>query len=359
MLSKYLPSDSIYYAREKLRTCHYLLDYALHKKFHTDALKTVMQRPVRLGIETTNICNANCIFCAYRYQTRKKEIMDIDVYKKTIRDYVAIGGGPIELTPIVGDPLIDSSLIERLHFTSRFTEINEILFYSNAILFDNFDMNTILKSGITEICISTTGFDEAMFTRVYRSKLYSRTFNNILNLLKLNEKLNYPVKVKIYIRGDLSQDALMKFPDFKQIESYRCEIIFTYFYDDWGGIIKQTDLSNEMKIIPHIDKSGPCKLLAFYPKVLVDGTVTACGCRDYNGDSELVLGNIKENSLFEIWTNGKVDQIYNRFYTKNYPQICRNCNQYRSINHFLASKSGKKIIIDTQKRIRQAKLFSD
>jgi len=149
----------------------------------------------------------------------------------------------------------------------------------------------------------------------------------------------------------------MKFPDFKKIASYRCKIIFTYFYDDWGGVVRQDDLQNEMRLLPPINKNGPCKLLAFYPKVLVNGTITACGCRDYNGDSELILGNIKENSLFEIWSNGKLVNIYNRFKNKNYPDICKNCNQYRSIKYYFSSKSGRRGIADIQKRIKKSDLF--
>ena len=42
--------------------------------------------PSHLAIETTNICNSTCKFCPSIKQTRKKGVMDFDLFKKIIDD---------------------------------------------------------------------------------------------------------------------------------------------------------------------------------------------------------------------------------------------------------------------------------
>ncbi len=59
---------------------------------HTAALRRTGNRPPLLSIETTNACNARCVFCGYRFMQRPKSIMDMDLYKKVVNDYAECGG---------------------------------------------------------------------------------------------------------------------------------------------------------------------------------------------------------------------------------------------------------------------------
>jgi len=163
IISTYLPGNIIYSVRDSMLNWKYLLAYSFNKKWFDKAFESVMLRPIRIGIETSNYCNANCVFCAYQHQTRKKEVMSIELYKKLMKDYALMGGGPIELTPIVGDSLIDEYFLERIDIASTFSEIDDIIFYTNAIILDKFDINRILRSGVRQISISTTGFDKDMY----------------------------------------------------------------------------------------------------------------------------------------------------------------------------------------------------
>ena len=93
--------------------------------------KDLLNKFLGLNIETINICNANCTFCAYQYQTRDTGTMDMDLFKKIIHEYVEIGGGDLGLGPTVGDPLADKYIIERIKFARTFNRINNIGFLYN------------------------------------------------------------------------------------------------------------------------------------------------------------------------------------------------------------------------------------
>ena len=68
-----------------------------------------------LSIETTNICNANCIFCAYQYQSRPTGLMDMDLFEKVVEQYAQNNVGNVNLTPTVGEPLADKYLLKELN----------------------------------------------------------------------------------------------------------------------------------------------------------------------------------------------------------------------------------------------------
>src|SRR5437879_12643984 len=74
-------------------------------------LEAMAVRPFELHLELTNLCNANCIFCPYQFQKREIQFMSDIVFEKAVADYIAIGGGSVGLTPIVGDSLIESKFL--------------------------------------------------------------------------------------------------------------------------------------------------------------------------------------------------------------------------------------------------------
>jgi radical SAM protein with 4Fe4S-binding SPASM domain len=62
--------------------------------------------------------------------------------------------------------------------------------------------------------------------------------------------------------------------------------------------------------------------------------MTLCGCRDLNGDSELVLGNIKDKSILEMWHDPRFKSIRSGFYLSEYPKICQACSFYNDLSYF-------------------------
>src|SRR5918996_37820 len=149
-------------------------------------------RPFELHFELTNLCNANCVFCPYQFQTREVEFMPDEVFTKAVNDFLTIGGGSVGLTPIVGDALIDPKFLERVKYLRSFAAIDRIWVTTNGILLDRHGIDEVLASGLTSITISTAGFDEEMYERVYRSKSYRRFRRNVLALVEQNAKRSDP-----------------------------------------------------------------------------------------------------------------------------------------------------------------------
>jgi MoaA/NifB/PqqE/SkfB family radical SAM enzyme len=68
----------------------------------------------------TNICNAKCTFCAYpkvvANKTLQTGVMSFEVFKKAVDEWAALGGQSLDLTPVVGDPLVDPGILDKVDY---------------------------------------------------------------------------------------------------------------------------------------------------------------------------------------------------------------------------------------------------
>ncbi len=298
-------------------------------------LQQLEKRPWNLHIETTNICNAKCIFCAYQYQARPKMVMTDAVYLKALDDYCSIGGGELMLQSCVGDPLLDPRIVERIKEARSRPEITKIATITNGIHLDKVGIERLLQSGITDLMISTGPWEEKLYRLIYRSKEYHRVRKNVTQLLKMNADGGEPVRIKISFRTNLSMKKTLELPDYQAIRKYPHEIEFNTDFDTWLGEIGQKDLIYGMHIRPlsRLEKE-PCFWFYDGPIVFVDGKVGLCGCRDFNAKSELIVGNIQESHLLDLWQSESTKRLRNYFIKGNFPEICRKCTTYANLDFY-------------------------
>ncbi|MFQ5964069.1 MAG: radical SAM protein [Candidatus Scalinduaceae bacterium] len=302
-------------------------------------LQHIEVRPWNLHIEPTNICNAKCIFCAYKFQTRPKIVMSDAVYFKALDDYCSIGGGELRLHTCVGDPLLDPKLIERIKVARSRSEITKITTITNGINLDKVGIEGLLQSGITDINISTGPWDEKLYQSIYRSKEYHRVNQNVTQLLKINADTGRPVRIKISFRSNMSMKKTLELPDYQAIREYPHEIEFNTDFDTWLGEIGQKDLLDGMHIRPlSILEKEPCYLLYDGPTVFADGKVGLCGCRDINAQSELIIGNILESHFLELWSSEATKRLRYRFAEGDFPEICRKCTLYTNLDLYRSKR---------------------
>lgn len=300
------------------------------------------ETPAELVIETTNICNANCIFCGYQYQDlfrQQKGVMTEEVFEKALHDFSAMGGEAIDFTPLVGDAFVDPNIIARIR---RAKELGfRVFFYTNGILLNRIDQEEFLRTGVDLIMISTAPLDPESHEQIYRTKKYDELLQGVHRLLKLRSDLGIEVEFNINFRAHISLAETLAKPDFreyvlpylteKEIESIN---ILVRRYDSWGGLIKEDEMLGEMRLArPPKLKSRPCDW-TFGMMVLYDGSVRACSCRftgsnAADADDGLLVGDIKQESLAEIWQGERIRQLRRRFGAKDLPQVCQSCSMYR------------------------------
>jgi radical SAM protein with 4Fe4S-binding SPASM domain len=311
-------------------------------------LTAMALRPFELHLELTNLCNANCVFCPYQFQTREIEFMTDDVFSKAVSDFISIGGGSVGLTPIVGDALIDPKFLERVRYLRSQPSIDRIFLATNAILLDKHGIAEVLASGITNITISTAGFDKNMYERVYRSQSYERMRRNVLELVRQNAEHDNPVHVTVGLRADRPLDEVMRDPDFQPILQYKPAVDFTWSFTSASGRITREMLPSAMKLRVVRSRKETCVQLYNGPIILPDGTVMACSCvASMDAIPDLGIGNIMEAALLEIWTSSRMKSLRSSFFKDgDLNATCADCDMYRDLELYRTSEGRKRAEIN-------------
>ena len=302
---------------------------------HLGAISTMV-------IGVTNICNARCVFCAYPRAMDSKDlkggVMPLPLFKKIVDEWVTLGGTQIDLTHTVGDPLVDPGLLDKVNYAIQEAGIKSLSFTTNGILLNRNDTyRRLIDAGVTGIYISTSGTEKESYEKVYGVKHYDEMLSGVHNLLKYNRSQGEPTHIAIRFRNSQKPSDIIRSQDFirmfKPYFSAKVRCNFTADFDNWGGMIKQDELLGSMKLRRPPERVDlPCRFL-FSFMVRYDGSVRLCGCRFNRSDmDDMVVGNIRENSLIEISKNSKAWEIIKGFYAGRRPDTCLGCSLYHPIN---------------------------
>ena len=304
-----------------------------------ETLDAMALRPYELHLELTNLCNANCVFCPYQFQEREATFMPDEIFRKAVDDFVACGGGSVGLTPIVGDALIHPDFVARVRYLRSLPAIDRIWVTTNAILLDKHGIAEILGSGLTSITISTSGFDEPSYRRIYRSSAYERFRRNVLALVEANRSLAEPLTITIGLRTDRPLDEVMRDPDFQPILAFKPEIDFTWSFTSAGGRITREALPAGMALRVVSSRKETCVQLYNGPIVLPDGTVMACSCvAAMDAVADLGVGNVLEASLADLWRGERTAKLRASFGSGGLNKTCAGCDMYRGLELYRTSE---------------------
>lgn len=314
-------------------------------------LAAMESRPFELHLELTNLCNANCVFCPYQFQTREVQFMSDEVFQKAVSDYAALGGGSVGLTPIVGDALIDPKFLERARYLRSLPEVDRIWVTTNCILLDRFGIDAVLQSGITALTVSTAGFDEEMYERVYRNASYQRMRRNVVELVDRNTALGSPVAITIALRPDRCLDDVMKQPDFQPILAHKPQLDFTWSFTSANGRITREILPASMKLRVVTSRPETCVNMYNGPIVLPGGEVMGCSCvAAMDAVKDLGIGNVLRNSLGEIWSGTQMHELRSSFSSRTLNPTCASCDMYRDLEFYRTSDGRRRAALNLARK---------
>ncbi|MEK7780234.1 MAG: radical SAM protein [Verrucomicrobiota bacterium] len=343
-LRRRLPSDSFVrpYAKRVVEDARALLHSGQDWTFREQ------RPPATLYLETTNICNADCVFCAYQYQSRfraGKGVMSDEIFEKALNNYVAMSASAserrINFTPLVGEPLVDPKIIPRV---ARAKSIGaDVTFFTNGILLNRIDVTALLAARLDRIFISTAPFDRESHERLYRTNgKYDELLAGVQKLLDARNAAGLDTPVNLMFRAQIPLSQIVQLPDFQKYilpklrpEEVRLMYAQVRGFDSWGGQINQADLPTGMCLAqaPRL-KHRPC-LWTFNLMVMYDGLVRACSCRftgtERVGTDGLLVGDLKKQTLAEIWHGDAIRDLHRRFGNGTLHDICRSCTMYRSV----------------------------
>jgi radical SAM protein with 4Fe4S-binding SPASM domain len=337
-------------ARAPLRRALDVLDTEFHYRLRRAAIRARLEAlraiPRGLHVEGTNVCNARCVFCAYPQMERRKQTMPMPDFARVVDEYLTMGGHHVSLTPIVGDPFVDKHLFERLDHLMGLAGVSGISFYTNAILMTREKSERLLRyADKLHVHVSWGGWDERTWNTIMGVAKFAPARDAVLAMVELKERTGSPLRFTLALRcpedsgrepGSPGHELWQRLDDARR--RGLVEIAALPDYDSWAGKIAPEALEAvglEPRRMPY--KRGACELLFTKPVVLADGRVNACACRDV--EAELIVGDVREKTLPEIWAGEGISELIERHERGDYPDVCRRCTYYVSVYNSRRSRT--------------------
>jgi MoaA/NifB/PqqE/SkfB family radical SAM enzyme len=305
-------------------------------KAHTQVLKLqkiTQETPLILQIETVNICNAACVFCGYTSMKRKKGSMSMPLFEKVVKDYADMGGGPVSLTPVGGDALLDPHLLDRIKILEAHPKINQITLTTNAIALERFSDEDVcyLLTALDCIQVSIGGLAPETYKTMYSIDAFDKVQRQMERLVRLQGAVRQPASLTFAFR---TNDWKFEIRFIRKLKEYRRRGVFIshiWLYANYSGMVKN-DLNRGLMVMDRTSKQDTCCLYGTISMAVCwDGRITACGCADVEGN-KLSLGNAETESLSEVWSGEKRAGILDSFKKGRPAKICRYCSAYLPVN---------------------------
>ncbi|HUT68666.1 MAG TPA: radical SAM protein [Dehalococcoidales bacterium] len=253
--------------------------------------------------ETTNYCNAHCLFCVHD-RIKPLQHMAEPLYRKIVEDAAQY---PLEgFTAMMnGEPFMDPDIMPRLRFARQTLQKQTILrIFTNASIITKEQIDELAGMGNVLLSVSLNGST----AEIRQTMMGLDDFNAV------KDKIDY-----IHQKGILQQVSTVWFPNLS-IDEINALAQFpkacVFVMNNWAG-----ELYPYRRIKP-----TNCTRISGIVGVLADGRVPLC-C--FDPFCKVLWGNMNTMTLQEIW-DGAEHQKYLRYHNEKRGQelpLCRNCTQ--------------------------------
>ena len=264
--------------------------------------------PDIVQIESTNLCNAKCVFCPRDEMHRRQGVMDMDLFRKVVDECAALGITHVRVHNY-GEPFLDKQLVEKVRYAKE-RGIKEVGMISNGSLITEELARGMIDAGLDAINISVDASGKDTFERTRVHLNYDTVIGNVRRLVRLRNESGRkrPKLILSFVRQGNTADEQA-------------------FIDEWRGVadkIHITDLHNWAGTLNATsDVQFPCYRLWLTFTVLWDGRVSLC-CADFDGRH--ILGDLRTSSIAEVWNSPAYLAVRRQQLRDGGPEICRSCD---------------------------------
>jgi len=295
--------------------------------------------PGILLLDTTNRCNAKCVWCP-NPDLENLGLMDMVLYRKIIDDYASRGG--MLHFGTFGEPLMDKHLRERIEYARKFPGIKRINVLTNGFFLNEKIIPTLIEHRVG-VEVSLDELDKETFERVKKMS-FDVTRQGIVDLLEANRQAGnrIPVNIRIKTLKTLAETKANAF--YQELSSYPCSIDLTpideNIISNWAGRFDTAKFfstyftrSGKKDRFSHKQFNStnvaPCVQLWKWMVVYWDGNVVMC-CADMFGQSS--IGNLRERSIGDVWRGSAARDLRRKMIRRERfdVSLCQNCDIHLS-----------------------------
>lgn len=300
------------------------LRYSLYKKkyfdyrykwVHNPSNFIVEDFPLHLDIELNTTCNLRCSMCFQSTHIIPPQEMDLKMVRDIIKQAGKLGVFSMKFN-YRGEPLLYDNLCKVISY-AKSKRIIETMINTNGTLLLPEKMYDLVNSGLDLLIVTVDGTTKEVYENIRRGADFETVLTNIMLLqsYKQLKGVNKPILRVQIVKQKKNNHQVMD------------------FINHWR------DIADEVSVVDLKDVEGDCENSTELPDwwcsqlwqrlfILADGDVVPC-CRGVSGGikKEVVLGNVKETLIKEIWNSTKLNAMRNvHKYRKSHTlAMCRRC----------------------------------
>jgi len=264
--------------------------------------------PDIVQIESTNICNAKCVFCPRDEMHRRQGVMEMDLFTKIVDECAARGITHVRVHNY-GEPFLDRQLVEKVRY-AKAKGIKEVGMISNGSLITEDIAQGMIDAGLDAINISVDAAGKDVFERTRLNLDYDTVVANIRSLARLRREAGrtHPKLILSFVRQNNSAEEQEFIREWSQVAD---KIHITDLHN-WAGTL------NARSAVQF-----PCYRLWLTFTVLWDGRVSLC-CADFDGRH--ILGDLRTSTIEQVWNSPAYRAVRRQHLESGGPEICRSCD---------------------------------
>ncbi len=270
--------------------------------------------PKSILIESCSLCQGNCIFCPYQNirKGQKADYLDEAIIIRLLKEIKNYDVKRISLFNN-NEPLLDSRIYELVKQTRIILPNVEITLSTNGFLLNEDVINKLYENGLTAFYISIPTLNEEDYKQIMGYEL-----NKVLAPIRKFYNTAQAAMLRIAVPKARSYDEKAFKNEFRsngiKVAPWNIENVASWHLD-------KAKINNYFELgIP----TDYCDRPMDQAVILANGNMVIC-CRDWH--EEEVLGNVKVNTIYEIWHNEKCKRIQRLIGGYNYKEIpiCKGC----------------------------------
>ncbi|NQU65848.1 MAG: SPASM domain-containing protein [SAR324 cluster bacterium] len=297
------------------------------KKFIFNRIKTHKEKfPRLLSLELSSICNANCIMCPHGEMTRKKLNMPIEILEKVVAD---CKGKPLKKINLFwfGDSLCNNRIIACLEYIRRGLPRAKLNLSTNAGLLTEEKSRAIIDGNLVDVInFDIDGIKKATFEKIRQKLDFDQVVKNVrffLDHKKSKSALKPETRITIINMAPTEKEI----PAFIEYWKPLVDKVEVNKYNTWLGTQEDRNVGRSFEESSSEKFTFACKHPWDELVIAADGRAGLC-CLDFDLKAE--VGNVKNQTVKEIWNSAEMTGYRNKMLQLDYDSIdvCRDCNAH-------------------------------
>jgi radical SAM protein with 4Fe4S-binding SPASM domain len=215
------------------------------------------------------------------------------------------------------EPFLDPNYLEKIKtIRKRFNNL-EIEISSNVSMIKEEDLIELNRLNITELRLSVFGYEEETYKKMMPNLNHKKTFEKLKMISDIMSDSKTIISIVMIDNNEIDEQEFINMEKLCNLLGFK--------FERWGFLdrsdnvtYKSNNINNEN--VSSCEQNRPLERM----HILSDGRVIFC-CQDWS--HSLVVGNIKDNTIEEVWNSEKYNEARESLYNKekDSPKICKKC----------------------------------